>query len=74
MQLFGYNRHGPKIGGSVPFWGKGEVGFLSNTMSLGSRRTLLPSGILIHRAIWPQHTWAENWGLCPLGEGTWFPM
>jgi len=22
----------------------------------------LLSGILIHRAIWPQQTWAENWG------------
>jgi len=25
----------------------------------------VPSGILIHPAIWPQWTWAENWGLCP---------
>ena len=29
----------------------------------------MPSGILIHPAIWPQQTWAENWGLCPFGEG-----
>jgi len=24
---------------------------------------------LIHPAIWPRQTWAENWGLCPLWEG-----
>jgi len=22
---------------------------------------------LIHPAVWPQQTWAEIWGLCPLG-------
>jgi len=31
-------------------------------MSLGSRPTFLPHGILIHQAIWPQQLWAENWG------------
>jgi len=31
MQPFGHNRHGPKIGGSAPFLGKG-AGFPSNTM------------------------------------------
>jgi len=41
----------------------------TNTMFLGSRPTSLPSGILIHKAIWPQHIWADNWGLCPFGEG-----
>ena len=30
----------------------------------------MPSGILMHAAIWPQQVWAENSGrLCPLGEG-----
>jgi len=29
----------------------------------------MPSGILIHAAIWPQQIWAENWGLCPFGGG-----
>jgi len=38
------------------------AGSPSNTMSLGSRPTFLPSAILIHRAIWPQQIWAENWG------------
>jgi len=40
----------------------------------GLRPISLPSGILIHRAIWPQHTWAENWGLCPFAGGVaWSP-
>jgi len=29
----------------------------------------MPSGILIHAAIWPKQIWAENGGLCPFGEG-----
>jgi len=37
----------------------------SNTMSSGTRPTSIPSGILIYPALWPQRTWAENWGLCP---------
>jgi len=36
----------------------------------GPRTTCTPSGILIHPAVWPHRTWAENWGLRPLfGEG-----
>ena len=23
----------------------------------------MPSAILIHAAVWPQQTWAENWGV-----------
>jgi len=68
IQPFGHNRYGPKIGGSAPFWGWG-AGSLSNTMSLVLRPTSLPSGILIHPAIWPQQILAENWGMCPFGEG-----
>jgi len=35
----------------------------------------MPSGILIHAAIWPQQIWAENWGDgAPLGEGRWVPI
>ena len=35
-------------------------------MSPGPRSTSLPSGILIHSAVWLPQTWAENWGvLCP---------
>ena len=41
------------------------------------RSTSVSSGILIHPAVWPQQTWAENWGLCPFGvfeEGSWIPI
>ena len=64
-----------KLGGGAlpPFWGKG-AGSPSNTMSLGFRPTFLPSSMLIHRSIWPQQIWTENWGLCPLGEGDLGPI
>ena len=29
----------------------------------------MPSGILVHAAIWPKQIWAENGGYAPLGEG-----
>jgi len=29
----------------------------------------MPSGILIHAAIWPQQISAKNWVLCPFGGG-----
>ena len=59
---------GRKLGVSAPFWGGGARS-LSNTMSLGSRPTFLPSGILIYRAIWPQQIWDENFeGAVPFGE------
>ena len=31
-------------------------------MSPGLRSTSVPSGILIHPAVWPQRSWAKNWG------------
>jgi len=65
-----HNRHGPKIGGSAPFC-EGGAGSPSNTKSPGPRPTSIPSGILIHPAIWLQQIWAENWGLCRFGEGSW---
>ena len=42
----------------------GGAGFPSNTMWPGPTFTSVPSGILIHPAVWPQQTSAENWGLC----------
>ena len=48
-----------------PFLGRG-AGSPSNAMSLWPRPTSIPSGILIHAAIWPQQTWVENWGFRPL--------
>ena len=46
-------------GGCAPWGGAGSA---SNTMLPGPRPTSIPSGILIHPAVWPQQTWAENWG------------
>ena len=45
---------GQKLGGLCPFW-KGGAGSSSNTMSPGPRPTIVPSGILIHPAVLPQH-------------------
>jgi len=74
VQTFDDNRHGPKIGGCTPFSGKrwGWAGSPSNKLSSGQRPASVPSGTLIHPAVWPQWTWAENWGggSAPLfGEG-----
>ena len=46
--------------GLRPLFGEG-AGSTSNTMSLGPKSTCIPSGILIHPAVWPHQTWAENW-------------
>jgi len=36
----------------------------------GMRPTSIPSGILIHPAVWPQYSWAKKWGLlCPFRGG-----
>jgi len=53
--------------------GGGGAGSPSNTMSHGLRPTTVPSSILIHPAVWPQRTWAKNWGLCPFWE-SWVPI
>jgi len=70
---FGHSRHRPKSRGLLcPFLG--GVGSPSNTMWLGPRPTSLPSATLIHPAVWPQQTWAKNWGggCAPL-RGSWVP-
>ena len=41
-------------------------------MSPRPRPTSVPSGILVHPAIWPQQTWAENWVCAPFW-GAGFP-
>ena len=53
----------------------GRAGSPFNTKSPGLRPTSIPSGILIHAAIWPQQIWAENWvGAVPFGgAGAGFP-
>jgi len=48
--------------GLCPFLRGGDAGSLSNTMWPGPRPTFVPSGILIHPVVWPQQTWADNWG------------
>jgi len=59
---------GQKLGGMCPFWGR--AGSPSNTMWPGLTPTSIPSGILIHQAVRPEQTWAENWGGCaPLVGG-----
>ena len=37
----------------------------------GMRPTFVPSVILIHPAVLPQQTWAENWGFATLGRESW---
>ena len=62
---------GQKMGGgaAVPlFRGGGVARSPSNAMSSQPRpipRYQVPSGVLIHPAVCPQKTWAENWGLYP---------
>jgi len=60
---------GRKLGGCVPFFG--GAASPSNTMLPGPRPTSVPSGILIHPAIWPQYMGRKLGGCCaPLsGEG-----
>ena len=48
------------------FGGRG-AGSPSNTMWPGPKPIFMTSFMLIHAAISPQETWAENWGLRPFG-------
>ena len=60
---------GRKLGrGAPPPFGVGS-GVPSNTKSPGPRPSSIPSGVLIHAAVWPKQIWAEIWGLCPYGGG-----
>ena len=57
---------GQKFDGvGVPFF-LGVAGSPSNTKSPGPRSTSIPSGILVHPAVWPQRTLAKTWGTVPL--------
>jgi len=53
---------GRKLGKAVPLLGGAEV----TQCGLGRGYTFVPSGILMHPAVWPQQTWAENWEAVPL--------
>jgi len=65
-----HNIHGQKIArvGCALFFG--GAGSPSNTKLPGPRPTSILIGILIHPAVWPQRTWAANWGLCPFWRGS----
>ena len=68
--LLGHRRgDDSKIGGRMCPFLRG-AGLQSNTMSPGSRPTSIPSGILLHPAVWPQRTRAENGVL----RGSWVPI
>jgi len=69
IQPFGHNRHGPKIGWDGCAFFLEVTGCPSNTKSPEPRPTPIPSGILVHPAIWPQRIITENWGLCPFSGG-----
>jgi len=73
IQPFGHNRHGPKSGWGlhVPFF-SGEAG-PHITQSPGPRPTSIPSGILVHPAVSPQRTWAEDLVGPFMGEGAGSP-
>ena len=60
--------------GAVPLLG-GAATHLTQK-SPRSRPISIPSGILVHPAIWTQRTLAENWGggCAPLEEGSWVPI
>jgi len=74
IQPSGHNSQGPKIGwGGCAFF-LGVAGSQWNTKSPEQRPTSIPSGTLVLSAVWPQRTLAENWGMCPLGKGSWVPI
>jgi len=53
IQPFGHNEQWSKIGVMCPF-SEGGGGSPSNTTSPEVRPTSIPSGILMHSAVWPQ--------------------
>jgi len=67
---------GQKLGGGCAFF-SGAAGSPSNIKSQGPRPTFIPSGILVHPAVWPQRTMAKDWGegAVPLQRrGSWVPI
>ena len=62
----------PKLEGALPPFWAGEGVPIEHKVAWAE--TYLPSGFLVHTAVWPQRTLAENWGGCaPLGKGAGFP-
>jgi len=74
IQPFGHNRHGSKSGGfCTPLEGAESA---SNTMWPGPRPTSVPSGTLIHLAVWPQYMGRKLVGraVLLLGWVSWVPI
>ena len=59
---------GRKVAGAVLLFKGEELAPPSNTMSPGSRPTSVPSGILIHPAVWPPDM-GRKLGALPLFRG-----
>ena len=69
---------------SLPYssWGSADVPLSVGALELGPhltmwpqpRPTSVPSGILIHPAVWPQQTWAESLGTVPIFGGAAVPI
>jgi len=61
------NRHRPKRGRLLCPFREEVAASPSNAVWPGPSSTSIPSGILIHRAVWPQETWAKIGGVPPFG-------
>jgi len=60
---------GQKFGGvGVPFFSGGSWVPIEHKVAWAEAYPI-PSGILVHPAVWPQRTLAENWGACPFRGG-----
>ena len=68
---------GRKLGrGLRPFLGEGDLVPIQHKVAWAEAYTSMPSTSLIHSAVWPQQTWAENFGVLrqPFGEGERVPI
>ena len=62
---FGHNSRGPKSGRCRPPFGGGGLSQVPIWHNVAlAEAYLLPSGVLIHPAVWPQQSCAEKWEGC----------
>ena len=72
-QPFSHNRYGTKSGGlQCPFLGETSSYLTQCRLGRDLPPYQLPSGILIHPAVWPQQTWVKIGGSAPFW-GSWSP-
>ena len=66
----------PENWGLRLLFGNGGLGPHLTQSPMGCGPTSIPSGILMHLAVWPQQKWLENWGGAPplLWGGGWVPI